>query len=115
MEIAEMRQKRTQLADELQNLTRLLLTGSSSTHLAHAADRSPEALRRQAGPPGTLRRNGYNRRISEIGLGLGTPQKSGVPETPSKRAFSNQLDTIASPRTGSVERVSFLRFADTVH
>ena len=104
LEIAEMRQKRTQLGDELQNITRLLLTGSSA-HLQ--SDPSSTTIGSNANFVPSSARKGGLRRVSEIGLGLGTPRRPGDASHGGLRSFSTNL-AACSAKVGSLAKVQCL-------
>lgn len=99
-----MRQRRLQLSNELQHLTRLLLTGQEAAGENTGPAHTEEAILQAAGPAGSATRQAYSRRISEIGMGLTTPRKQGPAQTSSMRSVSTKVDSLASPRVGSVEK-----------
>lgn len=104
-EISDMRQRRLQLSNELQHLTKLLLTGQGAAAEHNGPVHSEEAILKAAGPAGSSTRQAYSRRISEIGLGLTTPRKTSAPANGgSARSFSTKLDNLATPRVGSIEK-----------
>lgn len=102
-----MRQRRLQLSNDLQHLTKLLLTGREAAAENKEQFHSEDAVLQAAGPAGSSTRKAYSRRISEIGLGLSSPsprRTSGLPLPSSHRSVSGKLDSLASARVGSVEK-----------
>lgn len=94
-EIADMRQRRTQLSNELEHLQKLLLTGSET---------KAEDLHAMAGYTNSSARHAYYRRVSAMG-NVGPMGLSAIP-TFAKRSISTNLEATAGPQTISAERVS---------
>lgn len=99
-----MRQQRVQLSNDLSRLTNVLLSGKEAVESSDGKPHNEQTILAAAGPAGSAARQVYSRRISEIGLDLTTPRKQGLPAATSSRSISSKLDSLATPRVGSIEK-----------